>query len=146
VLTAAEILQVEQGSRVSIAGLVTCRQQPGTASGVVFITLEDETGFSNLILWNNVYERLRLVARYSTLLLAHGTVERQSEAPGERRGRHEREAERAPARKTSAPTNVRATAEVKAKVSNPVVHVIVSDLERLDVPEGRVRSFSRDFH
>ncbi|MCE7891982.1 MAG: error-prone DNA polymerase, partial [Sorangiineae bacterium PRO1] len=80
VLTAAELPEAEQGGRVSVAGLVLTRQQPGTASGVVFITLEDETGFVNLILWNAVYERLRLVARHSTLLLAHGKVERDREA------------------------------------------------------------------
>ncbi len=80
VLTAAELPGARQGSRISVAGLVLTRQQPGTASGVVFITLEDETGFVNLILWNAVYERLRLVARHSTLLLAHGKVERDREA------------------------------------------------------------------
>jgi len=127
VVTAEEVLKARQGDRVSVAGLVTCRQQPGTASGVVFITLEDETGFSNLILWNAVYERLRLVARHSTLLLAHGTIERQPEAPGERRGRRGE--------------TVAATSDGSA-----VVHVIVSDLERLDVPEGRLRGLSRDFH
>ena len=80
VVSAAELPHAKQGSRVSVAGLVLTRQQPGTASGVVFITLEDETGFVNLILWNAVYERLRLIARHSTLLLAHGKVERDREA------------------------------------------------------------------
>ena len=80
VLTAAELPRAEQGSRVSVAGLVLTRQQPGTASGVVFITLEDETGFVNLILWQAVYERLRLIARHATLLLAHGKIERDREA------------------------------------------------------------------
>jgi error-prone DNA polymerase len=65
--------------RVSVAGVVLCRQRPGTASGVVFITLEDETGIANLIVWRDTFEKYRRVARLSTLLLAHGTIERQGE-------------------------------------------------------------------
>ncbi|MCC7390600.1 MAG: PHP domain-containing protein [Phycisphaerales bacterium] len=67
------------GRRVKVAGLVLVRQRPGTASGVVFITLEDETGIANLILWPRVFERFRRVARLSRALLASGKVERQGE-------------------------------------------------------------------
>jgi error-prone DNA polymerase len=67
------------GRRVKVAGVVLVRQRPGTASGVVFITLEDETGIANLILWPRVFERFRVAARMSTLLLAQGSVERQGE-------------------------------------------------------------------
>ncbi len=49
---------------------------------MVFITLEDETGFANLILWRAVYEQFRLPARHSSILLAHGEVERQVQADG----------------------------------------------------------------
>ncbi|MCK6536645.1 MAG: error-prone DNA polymerase [Polyangiaceae bacterium] len=80
VLTAAELAQQRQGRAVSVAGLVVTRQQPATASGVVFVTLEDETGFVNLILWQRVYERLRLTARHSRLMLASGKVERDRES------------------------------------------------------------------
>ena len=62
---------------VSVAGLVLCRQRPGTASGVTFITLEDETGITNLIIWKDTFERYRRIGRLARLLLAHGTVERQ---------------------------------------------------------------------
>ncbi len=65
------------GSDVSVAGMVLVRQRPGTASGVVFITLEDETGVANLIVRPKVYERFRRVARHSSTLLATGKVERQ---------------------------------------------------------------------
>ncbi|MEO1584334.1 MAG: error-prone DNA polymerase [Planctomycetota bacterium] len=68
-----------QGRQVAVAGLVLCRQRPGTASGVTFITIEDETGIANLIIWRDVFERHRRVGRLSTLLLARGTVERQGE-------------------------------------------------------------------
>ncbi len=56
--------------------MVICRQRPGTASGVVFITLEDETGFINLILWAKTFERWRHVATTSSMLVAHGKIER----------------------------------------------------------------------
>ncbi|MGP1309734.1 MAG: error-prone DNA polymerase [Phycisphaerales bacterium] len=67
------------GKRVTIAGLALCRQRPATASGVVFITLEDETGIANLILRPKVFERFRPVARLSAILLASGRVERKGE-------------------------------------------------------------------
>jgi error-prone DNA polymerase len=65
--------------RVSVAGLVLCRQRPSTASGVTFITLEDETGIANLIIWRDTFERYRRVGRLSTILLVRGTVERGGE-------------------------------------------------------------------
>ncbi len=68
-----------QSRQVSVGGLVLMRQRPGTASGVVFVTLEDESGIVNLILWRDVFERYRRVARLSRVMLAHGHVERQGE-------------------------------------------------------------------
>ena len=59
--------------------MVICRQRPQTASGVVFLTLEDETGFVNLILWAKTFERWRNVATTSSMLVARGKVERQGE-------------------------------------------------------------------
>jgi error-prone DNA polymerase len=67
------------GTRVAVAGLVLVRQRPGTASGVVFITLEDETGTANLIVRPAIYERYRPALRHSIALVAHGTVERQGQ-------------------------------------------------------------------
>ena len=52
------------------------RQRPSTASGVVFITIEDETGVANLIVRPHVYERYRRAARHGVILRAHGAVER----------------------------------------------------------------------
>jgi error-prone DNA polymerase len=80
VLTAAELAQATHGRAVSVAGLVITRQQPGTAKGVVFVTLEDETGFSNLILFRDVFEAELWTVLHSTLLLAHGSVERAPKA------------------------------------------------------------------
>jgi error-prone DNA polymerase len=81
VITAAELAEAPHGQAVSVAGLVITRQQPGTAKGVVFVTLEDETGFSNLILFRDVFEAELWTVLHSTLLLAHGAVER-AKAPG----------------------------------------------------------------
>ena len=67
------------GSRVRVAGLVLVRQRPGTASGVVFVTLEDESGVANLILWSDVYERDRRAVRQATLLQAEGVVQREGQ-------------------------------------------------------------------
>ena len=68
-----------QGAVVSVAGLVLCRQRPGTASGVTFITLEDETAIANLIIWRDTFERFRRVGRLASLMLARGTIERAGE-------------------------------------------------------------------
>ncbi len=74
--SARDLASMDHGGRVSTAGMVICRQRPGTASGVVFITLEDETGFINLILWAKTFERWRHVATTSSMLVAHGKIER----------------------------------------------------------------------
>jgi error-prone DNA polymerase len=76
-LSLQDATRFPHGSRASVAGLVLVRQRPGTASGVVFITLEDETGTANLILWSAIYERYRLAARHATLLLADGLIQRE---------------------------------------------------------------------
>jgi error-prone DNA polymerase len=74
-----DLTLLSHGERVSTAGLVICRQRPQTASGVVFVTLEDETGFVNLILWAATFERWRHVATTSAMLAAHGKVERDGD-------------------------------------------------------------------
>jgi len=60
---------------VRIAGLVTCRQRPGSASGVLFLTLEDETGSSNVVVWKRTQERFRQALMTAQLLLVNGTLE-----------------------------------------------------------------------
>ncbi|MHC5001774.1 MAG: error-prone DNA polymerase [Planctomycetota bacterium] len=67
------------GRRVAVAGICLVRQRPSTASGIVFMTLEDETGIANLIVRPPIYERCRKAARHGIVLLAHGRVERQGE-------------------------------------------------------------------
>jgi len=65
------------GTRARYAGVVICRQRPGTARGVTFMTLEDETGFVNLVIWKKVFERFELVAKTETFLGVTGRVETQ---------------------------------------------------------------------
>jgi error-prone DNA polymerase len=56
---AAAVTRLENGSKVSLAGCAICRQMPGTASGVLFMTLEDESGFANLVVWEKVFKEYR---------------------------------------------------------------------------------------
>jgi error-prone DNA polymerase len=74
--TAKEVAAARSGARVSVAGLVTHRQRPGTAQGIVFITLEDETGHANLIVRPEVWEKYRAIGRTKIALVATGRVER----------------------------------------------------------------------
>ena len=67
----------EHGRRVRYAGMVICRQRPGTASGVVFMTLEDETGFVNLVLWKKVFEQHALIAKTTAFLGVSGRLQSQ---------------------------------------------------------------------
>ncbi len=77
VLTCAQLVHTKPRQRVTVAGLVTHRQRPGTAKGLVFMTLEDETGSANLIVRPEVWERDKAVGRSKIALLAEGVVERQ---------------------------------------------------------------------
>ena len=62
---------------VSVCGLVITRQRPGTASGVIFLTLEDETGVSNVVVWNKIYERFRRIVMGGRLLRVTGYLQRE---------------------------------------------------------------------
>ena len=64
-------------SRIRVAGLVITRQRPGTASGVIFLTLEDETGVANVIVWPKMYERYRRAVISGRLLRVTGQLQRE---------------------------------------------------------------------
>jgi error-prone DNA polymerase len=76
VRTASELGRLDDRASVEVAGLVIVRQRPETAHGIVFVSLEDETGIANLVVMPDVYERCRPVVRGSPFLLARGRVER----------------------------------------------------------------------
>ncbi|HEV8256500.1 MAG TPA: OB-fold nucleic acid binding domain-containing protein, partial [Casimicrobiaceae bacterium] len=77
--TAAELKALPHGRLARVTGLVTGRQRPGTASGVTFVTLEDETGMVNVIVWRDLAERQRKELLRSSLLTVYGTLEREGE-------------------------------------------------------------------
>ena len=75
-VTPADKLSLHRnGSIVKVAGLVTHRQRPGTASGVIFITLEDETGLNNIIVWPKVAEAQRAELLDTRLMLVSGLLQ-----------------------------------------------------------------------
>ena len=76
-VAAAELATLPVGKRLAIAGLVLIRQRPGSANGVVFVTLEDETGIANLIVWPAILERFRRAALGATLLYCRGRLQRE---------------------------------------------------------------------
>lgn len=76
-LRAADLARTANGRFVKVAGLVLVRQRPGTASGITFVTLEDETGVANLVVRPAIWERYRRAAATATALIAHGRLERQ---------------------------------------------------------------------
>lgn len=79
--TAAELASYPSGRLARACGIVTVRQQPGTASGVVFVTLEDETGTVNVIVWRALRERQRHELTRSRLLAVYGVWQRDDQ-PG----------------------------------------------------------------
>jgi len=79
VLTAAELKALPHGHAVHTAGLVITRQRPGTATGVIFLTLEDETGHFNVVVWGRLAERQRREVLEARLLGVIGEIQREGE-------------------------------------------------------------------
>jgi len=76
-LRAQQLWELPDGAEVTTAGLVITRQRPGSANNVTFVTLEDETGFINLVVWKQLAERQRQVLLNSYLLEVRGYLQRQ---------------------------------------------------------------------
>jgi len=79
-VTAAQLKSIRDGKRLSIAGLVLIRQRPGSAKGVVFITIEDETGVANLVVWPDVFEKQRKIVMGARLMAVQGIVQRDPDS------------------------------------------------------------------
>ena len=77
IVTAAQLAELPHGRVVRVAGIVTARQRPQSAGGVMFVTLEDETGYVNLILWERVWSRARRIANNSRLLEVQGQLQKE---------------------------------------------------------------------
>ncbi len=80
VITVEEAMESGDGRRVAVAGVVTHRQRPGTAQGVTFLSLEDETGLLNVICSAGLWTRFRTVAHTSAALVVRGRLERADNA------------------------------------------------------------------
>jgi error-prone DNA polymerase len=78
-ITTADLPRLRNRSEVSLAGLVLVRQRPGSAKGVCFITLEDEMGVANLVIWPKVFEAFRKVIMRSRLIDVRGTLQRDAD-------------------------------------------------------------------
>ena len=74
----ARLNEPPAGARVTVAGLVLVRQRPGTAKGVIFVTLEDETGVCNVVVWAKTYERFRRAVISGRLLRVTGRLQREA--------------------------------------------------------------------
>ncbi len=76
-MPAEQLIEAENESWITVVGLVLARQRPGTAKGVIFATLEDETGVANVIVWPKIYERFRRIVLTSRLLKVAGRLQRE---------------------------------------------------------------------
>jgi len=73
----ADLMEMKDGARIEVAGLILVRQRPGSAKGVVFVTLEDETGIANAVLWADRFEANRRTVMSATMLAIRGKVQRE---------------------------------------------------------------------
>jgi len=78
-VTSEQLSELTPDRRVKVAGLVLMRQRPSTASGITFVTLEDETGVANLVVYPSVWQHFRQTARFASVLLATGRLQREGD-------------------------------------------------------------------
>jgi error-prone DNA polymerase len=78
IVRCSDLATRKDGQRLTVAGIVLVRQRPGSARGVLFVTLEDETGHANLIVWPPVFERQRRLILSATMLACRGKMQRES--------------------------------------------------------------------
>jgi error-prone DNA polymerase len=76
IVPCAKLSELADGSRAAVAGLVLVRQRPGTSKGVIFVTIEDESGIANIVIWKRVFERNRRAVMESRLMCARGVVQK----------------------------------------------------------------------
>src|SRR5690606_36428108 len=76
---AERLKTMKDGARVSVGGLVLIRQRPGTSKGVVFMTLEDETGVANAVVWKDVFQANRRLVMTTSFVIVRGRLQKQGE-------------------------------------------------------------------
>ena len=79
VVTCTEAMEARDGRWLEAAGLMLVRQRPGSAKGVLFITLEDETGIANLVVWPQTFEKFRRIVMGASMLAVRGRIQREGE-------------------------------------------------------------------
>jgi len=79
ILSCADLKRTRDGIRVNVAGVVLVRQRPASAAGVVFMTIEDETGVANSVIWPQVLERMCKVVMSASLVVVHGRIQRHQD-------------------------------------------------------------------
>jgi error-prone DNA polymerase len=79
IVRCSDLLTVRDGKRVEVAGIILVRQRPGSARGVLFVTVEDETGHANLILWPSVFEAQRRLVLSASMIACRGKLQREGE-------------------------------------------------------------------
>jgi error-prone DNA polymerase len=79
IVLCADLATIRDGKRVEVAGIILVRQQPGSAQGVLFVTIEDETGHANLILWPSVFEAQRRLVLGASMIACRGKLQREGE-------------------------------------------------------------------
>ncbi|MEH2512225.1 DNA polymerase III alpha subunit [Nitrobacteraceae bacterium AZCC 1564] len=79
IVTCGKAMEARDGQRLEAAGLVLVRQRPGSAKGVMFITIEDETGIANLVVWPKVFEAFRRIVLSAGMLAVRGRIQREGE-------------------------------------------------------------------
>jgi error-prone DNA polymerase len=78
ILSNEKLRTLASGARVDVSGIVTIRQQPGSANGVIFMTIEDETSIANIIVWPQVVERFRPIVLGARYIAVHGRLQQES--------------------------------------------------------------------
>src|SRR5690606_16021341 len=79
IISCADAMQARDGTWVHAAGLILVRQRPGSAKGVMFITMEDETGIANIVVWQKIFEQYRPLILSASMLGVRGRVQREGE-------------------------------------------------------------------
>ena len=79
IVRCADLATIRDGRRVEVAGIILVRQRPGSARGVLFVTIEDETGHANLILWPSVFEAQRRLVLSASMMACRGKLQREGE-------------------------------------------------------------------
>jgi error-prone DNA polymerase len=79
IVPCAQLKSIKDGTYVRVAGVVLVRQRPDTASGVIFMTIEDETANANAIIWPKIFEKYHRVARTAATIVIEGRLQKQDE-------------------------------------------------------------------